>query len=167
MLKEIDFSKREIPANGKTYKVLPELPIARFKELDKMEVEFYYGFDMQGMFNKLKSAFEDLNKSKPADASVKLHNLMRGVADKVDERTHVVMRICSLFLVTEDENINEWNEDLAKEKEKDWQAEGYSMSSFFSLVASFLPGYLAAYKEVSQSTSQETKKKRATSTKKS
>lgn len=166
MLKEIDFTQKVIPANGKKYKILSELSIARFKELDKMEVEFFYGFDMQGLFNKLKESFEDLNKNKPADASVKLHNLMRGVADKVDGRVHVVMRICSLFLVTDDENINEWNEDLAREKEKDWAAEGYSMSSFFSLVASFLPGYLQAYKEVSETTSRETRKKKATTTKK-
>src|SRR6056297_134789 len=148
MLKEIDFTKNEIPANGKVYKILTQLPIGRFKELDKMEVEFYYGFDMQGMFDKLKASFEDLNRNKPADASVKIHNLMRGVAEKVDQRTHVVIRICSLFLVTEDEDLTKWNEELAKEKEKDWAEEGYSMTSFFSLVASFLPGFLQNYKEV-------------------
>lgn len=155
MLKEIDFTKDVIHANGKDYKILTELPISRFKELDKMEVEFFYGVDMQTMFDKIKSAYNDLNSRdiKIADASVKLHNLMVGVAEKVDGRTHIVMRICSLFLVTEDENINEWSEELAAMKEKDWAAEGYKMSSFFSLVASFLPGFLSAYDSVLKDTS--------------
>jgi hypothetical protein len=148
MLKEIDFTQPVIPANGKEYKILKELPIARFKELDAMEVEFYYGVDMQTMFNKLKEAFEAMNKSKIADASVKVHNLMKGIADKVDKREHIVIRICSLFLVTEDEDVTKWDEDLAVEKGKDWAAEGYSMSSFFSLVANFLPGFLKNYEEV-------------------
>jgi hypothetical protein len=154
MLKEIDFTKDVIPANGKEYRILPELPISRFKELDKMEVEFFYGVDMQTMFNKIKAAYNDLNSRdiKIADASVKLHNLMIGVAEKVDNRTHIVMRICSLFLVTEDEDINQWSEELAAKKEKDWQAEGYKMSSFFSLVASFLPGFLSAYDSVLKGT---------------
>ena len=37
MLKRIDFNQPVIPANGKEYKYIKELPIARFKELDKME----------------------------------------------------------------------------------------------------------------------------------
>lgn len=163
MLKEIDFTKPVIPANGKEYKILKELPIARFKELDRMEVEFFYGVDMQTMFDKLKSAFDDLNKAKIADASVKIHNIMKGVADKVDNRVHIVMQICSLFLVTDDENINDWSIDLAREKEKDWSAEGYSMSSFFSLVASFLPGFLGAYESVLNDTSKQKEKQKSKS----
>lgn len=150
--KQIDFSKDVIPANGKNYTILKELPIARFEELDKMEVELYYGFDMKGLYDKLVETFNDLNKSRPADASVKIHNLLKGVADKVDQRTHIILRICSLFLVTEDEDVNEWSEDLAKQKTEDWAKEGYSMNSFFTLVVTFKPGFLEAYNEISQNT---------------
>lgn len=156
--KRIDFNKAIIPANGKEYKIISELPIARFKELDKMEVEFFYGFNMEGMFQKLKASFEDLNKNKPADASVKIHNLMKGIADRIDDREHIVLRVCSLFLITEGEDVTKWNEDLAKEKAKDWEAEGYSMSDFFSLAATFLPGFFKSYEEVTQDTSGEAAK---------
>jgi hypothetical protein len=155
-LKQIDFTKDVIPANGKEYKVLKELTIERFKQLDKMEVEFFYGFDMKGLFDKLTAAFGDLNKNKPADASVKIHNLIKGIADRIDDREHVVLRICSLFLITDDEDITKWDEDLAKKKAKDWAEEGYTMSSFFSLVANFLPGFLAAYENATQDTSEQT-----------
>jgi hypothetical protein len=157
MIKHIDFSKDVIPANGKDYRVVKELSIARFKELDKMEVEFFYGFDMQGMYNKLTDAFNDLNKTKLADASVKIHNLIKGIADKIDNREHVVLRICSLFLVTEGEDESKWSEELAAEKAKDWAAEGYSMTSFFSLVANSLPGFMNAYENAISDTSAEKK----------
>lgn len=150
--KQIDFSKDVIPANGKEYFILKELPISRFEELDKMEVELYYGFDMKGMYDKLVETFNDLNKTKVADASVKIHNLLKGIADKVDKRTHIILRICSLFLVTKDEDVNAWNEDLAKQKADDWAKEGYSMNSFFTLVVTFKPGFLQAYEEISQNT---------------
>lgn len=152
MLKRIDFSKSVIPANGKEYKILKELPIARFKELDKMEVEFFYGFDMQGMFDKLKATFEDLNRSRIGDASVKVHNLMKGIADRIDKREHIVLRICSLFLITDNEDVTVWSEELASQKADDWAKEGYTMTDFFSLVASFLPGYLKSYEEVTSDT---------------
>ena len=161
MLKRIDFSKPTIPANGKEYKFLTELPIVRFKELDKLEVEFFYGFDMKQMFDKLKAAFEDLNKSKIADASVKMHNLMKGVADKVDKREPIVLRICALFLVTEDEDINKWSDELAAKKIKDWEEEGYAMTDFFSLAATSLPGFLEAYEKITADTSEEAAKTKA------
>jgi hypothetical protein len=154
-LKRIDFSKPTIPANGKEYKFSTELSIARFKELDKLEVEFFYGFDMQQMFDKLKAAFEDLNKAKPADASVKIYNLMKGVADKVDKRENVVLRICSLYLVTDGEDITKWSEELASEKIRDWETEGYAMTDFFSLAATSLPGFLSSYESVTQDMSEE------------
>jgi hypothetical protein len=154
-LKRIDFSSPTIPANGKVYKFMNELSIARFKELDKLEVEFFYGFDMQQMFDKLKAAFEDLNKAKPADASVKIHNLMKGIADKVDKRENVVLRICSLYLVTEDEDVTKWSEELAKQKINDWETEGYAMTDFFSLAATSLPGFLKSYESVTQDMSEE------------
>lgn len=159
-VKRIDFEKPYVEANGKQYKFLKELPINRFKELDKMEVEFFYGFDMQALFNKLKSAFEDINKNKLGDAAVKVHNLMVGVADRVDKREHIVLRICSLFLVTDDEDITKWDEDLAKEKAADWAAEGYSMSDFFSLAATSLPGFLNVYESVTADISEEAAQKK-------
>lgn len=167
MLKRIDFNQPVIPANGKEYKYIKELPIARFKELDKMEVEFFYGFDMEKMFEKLKASFDDLNKGKMADAAVKVHNLMKGIADRVDKREHIVMRICSLFLITDDEDITKWDEELASKKARDWEAEGYAMTDFFSLAATSLPGFLRTYDEVTADTSAAAKTTAATKKKKS
>jgi hypothetical protein len=152
MLKRIDFDKSTIPANGKEYRVEKELSIARFKELESMQVELYYGFDMEGMFKKMKEAFNDLNKSKVADASVKLYRLMEGVADKVDKREPVALRICTLFLNTEGEDAKTWSEELANEKIKDWQAEGYSVNDFFSLATVLVPGFLADYQSIMDGT---------------
>lgn len=148
MLKRIDFEKGEFLADGKTYKVATEMSINRFKALETLEIEFYYGFTMREMFEKLKAAFMDLNKTKPADASVKIHNLMKGVADRVDKREPVILRICSLFLNTEGEDVAEWSEELAKEKIDVWAKEGFLIDDFFTLAASIVPGFIKDYERI-------------------
>lgn len=152
MLKRIDFEADHIPANGRIYKVQRDLSIVRYKELEQMEIEFYYGFDMHGMFNKMKEIYGDLNKSKPADASVKLYRLMEGVADRIDKRQPTVLNICSLFLVTDDEDVTTWTQDLANKKIEDWQAEGYVMDDFFSLAATVVPNFIRDYQSILEDT---------------
>ncbi len=152
MPKKIDFASGKVPAGGKVYKIAPELTINRFKVLEELEVEFYYGFTMSDMFTKLKDAFEMMDKSKVAQASVKIHNLMTGIADRVDKREPVMLRICSLFLITDDENINEWSEELAKQKIDDWAGEGYDINDFFSLAANLVPGFMKDYEEILKGT---------------
>ena len=148
MLKSIDFNAPVIEANGKTYRLKKEISINRFRELEKMEVEFYYGFTMQEMFDKLKDAFSDLNKNKLADASVKVYRLMEGVADKVDKRENVMLRMCTLFLCTEDEDLTVWTEDLAKQKIDDWAKEGFAIDDFFTLAANLVPGFINDYEKI-------------------
>ena len=150
-MKRIDFSK-PIPANGKTYKVASELSINRFRILEELEIEFYYGFTMQDMFTKLKETFELMDKGKIAQSSVKVHNLLSGVADRLDKREPVMLRICSLFLITDGEDVNEWSEELAKGKIDDWSKEGYAINDFFSLAANLVPGFMKDYEEILEGT---------------
>lgn len=159
MLKRIDFNAPVIEANGKTYRLKKEISINRFRELEKMEVEFYYGFTMQEMFDKLKDAFGDLNKNKLADASVKVYRLMEGVADKVDKRENVMLRMCTLFLCTEDEDLTVWTEDLAKQKIDDWAKEGFAIDDFFTLAANLVPGFINDYEKILAGTLLEEEKK--------
>lgn len=160
--KRIDLTKQpfSFTANGKEYRVVEELTIGRFEHLDLLEAEFFYGFDMKGLFDRLKEGFEKVNKNKLGDVAVLLHNLMKGVADKVDKRKPVMLRICSLFLITGDEDTTTWSEELANKKIEDWQKEGYSMSDFFTLAANFLPGFMAAYKESTQDILEEAQKEK-------
>ena len=152
MLRRIDFDSKIIPANGKEYTLAGELTINRFKVLEELEVEFYYGFTMKEMFEKLKMAFSDLDKGKPANAAVKVHNLMTGVADRIDKRENVMLRICSLFINQKDEDLNSWSDELAKEKIADWSAEGYAIDDFFSLAASLVPGFMKDYERILEGT---------------
>lgn len=152
MPKKIDFKSGQIPAGGKVYKITPELTINRFKILEELEVEFYYGFTMSDMFAKLKDAFDLMDKSKVAQASVTIHNLKEGIADRIDKREPVMLRICSLFLVTDGEDLNEWSDELAKQKIDDWSKEGYDINDFFSLAANLVPGFMKDYGEILEGT---------------
>lgn len=158
-MKRVDFDKPYIEANGKKYKIYKELTIARYKIMEQLEVEFYYGFTMKDMFERLKAGWKDLNSGKLADSAVKIYQVMEGVADRIDEREPVVLRLCSLFLCTEGEDLSAWDEDLAKEKINDWQEEGYAMNDFFTLVANLVPGFIKHYQETLEGTLMEEEKK--------
>ncbi len=146
MLKKIDFASGKFQAGDKEYIINQELTINRFKILEELEIEFYYGFTMQEMFQKLKDVWELMDKGKMAQAPVKIHNLMTGVAERVDKREPVMLRICSLFIVTEGEDLTEWSDELASEKINDWKE--YDINDFFSLAASLVPGFMKDYEEI-------------------
>ncbi len=146
-MKRIDFDKPYIEANGKKYKIHKDLTIARYKVMEQLEVEFYYGFTAKDLFDRLKLAYKDMNAGKLADSAVKVYQVMEGVADRIDEREPVVLRLCSLFLSVEGEDMTKWDEDLAKAKIEDWQEEGYMMNDFFTLVANLVPGFIKHYQE--------------------
>ncbi len=147
-MKRLDFDKPTFEANGKTYRIESELNIMRYKAMEQLEIEFYYGFTMKEMFEKLKLAYGDINKNKLADSAVKIYQLMEGVADRVDKREPVILRTCSLFLNAEGEDINKWDEEIAAAKIADWQEEGYAMSDFFTLAANLVPGFIRHYQEI-------------------
>ncbi len=151
-MKRIDFDKAFIEANGKKYKIHKELTIARYKVMEQLEVEFYYGFTMKDMFDRLKAAYKDLNTNKLADSAVKVYQVMEGIADRIDEREPVMLRLASLFLCVDGEDLSKWDDDLAKEKIADWEAEGYAINDFFTLVANLVPGFIKHYQETLEGT---------------
>jgi len=96
-VKEIDFNKPFV-ANGKKYVKQTSLTVDEFKEYELLQAHVGFGMDFGSVFNRIKDVYELVNKTKFADAAVKLHNLMTGIADKVEKREHPALLICTLFL---------------------------------------------------------------------
>ncbi|MDV7398676.1 hypothetical protein RZS08_45140, partial [Arthrospira platensis SPKY1] len=83
------------------------------------------------IFDKLKDIYTVLNSNKILDAGIKLHNLMGGIAERVDGKLHPALEICALFIIEEGEDRSVYSKEVSKSKIDAWRKEGYDMQDFF------------------------------------
>lgn len=148
-LKRIDFEKGKFEANGQTYTIEGALSIERYAELQILEKELAYGFTVKQIFDKLKLLWDYLNKLKFAEAAVLVRDLMAG-ATRVAERTPTTLKICALFINTDDEDRTTINQEMINKKIEDWKAEGIDMRDFFQVASSSINGFLEVYQSVTR-----------------
>lgn len=158
-LKTLDPQARFFEANGKKYFIETKLSIARFHEYQIFEKEAGFSMSFASMVDAIKEAYQDLNQLKAADASVKLHNLLAGIS-KVAEKEHVLLKMCALFINTEDEDRGEIDDDLISAKIEDWKNE-YEINGFFMLALNTVNGFLRIYSEMHQTISEAVGEKKA------
>ena len=132
--------------SGKEYKVLRSLPVARYVHFEKMQHHVGFGLDVQAMFSTLGTVYDLLNKQKFADAAVTVHNLMNGVARNVDKRLHPSLLLCTLFIVSDDEDLSFWDEESQAAKIEDFS--DIDSADFFLLAANVVSGFIEIYQEV-------------------
>lgn len=145
--KNIDLTSGRFVANGKTYVIENTLSIDRYKKFEEMQLEVGYGRSFKDVFAVLRSAMDDLNKTKLVDASVKLYNLNYGVQDEA-KKNPFVLRFCALFMNTENEDRASINDDQINQKINDWTVEGLNIEPFFQFATASLPGFRDAYKKL-------------------
>ena len=160
--KELDLSKDSFVANGVTYKNRGKLSLGRFMKFEQYQVELGFGVSFEQLFNKAKDVFEDLEKGKPASAAVKQHNFINRIAQKIDERTHPVLKLCGLFICAEGEDWKTYDEAVEEKKINDWIAEGLDTQSFFTLAFNLVANFIPIYNEVSEGILNEEKKAKKT-----
>ena len=97
-LKTIDQSANGFTANGKRYLVHNDLSVERWKVMERLQIEVGFGADFDTLYKTINEAYDLLNKSRPADASVKLHGVLSGVARVLNAREHPMLVITTLFL---------------------------------------------------------------------
>lgn len=148
-LRVIDFSQeKSFKANGTEYFVEAGLSFDRFLMYQMLQVECGYDVSFSSMFENMKKAFELLNKQKPAEAAVLIHNIMQGVA-KVEERRMPVLQMCALFINTKEEDRKKIDNDMVDKKIKDWTQEGLDIRPFFQLALSSIQNFSNAWQEIS------------------
>lgn len=152
-LKRINIDSGQFVANGITYYIEESVSTVRYAELQILEKEMAYGSTVKGIFDKLQMAYNDINKQKFADSAVKVNDIMRGVA-KLNERKPVIMKICALFINTEDEDRAAWSVDQYNKKIADWDSEAFDVRDFFTLASNAAVGFLEIYNKVTRTISE-------------
>lgn len=156
-LKELDPQARSFVANGKTYYVETRLSIARFHQYQIYEKEAGFSTSFASLVEALKQAYQDINQLKAADAAVKIHNVLAGIAS-VGEKEHVLLKMCALFMNTEEEDRGDINEDMISTKIADWEKE-YEVNGFFTQALNTVNGFFKIYSEMHQTISAATERK--------
>lgn len=157
-VKKIDIEKNSFVANGRKYTFNESLSLARYKEFEKLQIRIGFGTDFEHIFNELKDIFHDLDNQKLANSAVRIHNLMNGIAVKIDEREDPMLLTCALFINREDEDLTKFDLNLAKDKISDWVEEGFDVADFFTLAKSLVRGFTEAYDSVSLDISEKQKR---------
>lgn len=148
-LRIIDFSKKYFECDGRKFYVKDTLSFNRYRELQKMMLEFGYSATFVDIFKNVKTAWDYMNSLKFGDASVTLHNIMMGIKS-LEDKDDVALRMCALFIDEEGEDSTLFDEGKMKEKIDCWAKE-CAVTPFFQLAASLVPSWINAYKIVTQS----------------
>ncbi len=149
-LKVVDFSKKHFECSGRKFYVKESLSFMRYKELQKLNLEFGYSANFHETFKKIRVAWDHLNNLRLGEAAVELHNIMYGVVS-LDEKDDPALRLCALFIDEEGEDATIYDEGKMSEKIACW-AESCDVAPFFQMAASLCPDWINAYKVVIQST---------------
>lgn len=152
-LKRIDFTKQSFMANGKEYFIENGFSISRYCEYQVLEKELGFGNTFKGMYDKLLSLYDLMNKVKFVEASVALNNMLTGIT-KIEEREPSMLKLCALFINTKDEDRTTITDDLIAQKINDWKVEGIEIKDFFTLALNTMDGFIEAYKNLTQTTSE-------------
>lgn len=147
-LKKIDFDKKRFESNEKQYIITDQFGYKRLSAfLDKVPVialgktSIEVVNAMRVVFNYLTSG-NDIAKSL-FDATNYLFNFLDSARDTTSNdyllaHLDYYLEFCSIFCVTEDEDLTQWNEDIAKLKIDDWKKD-MDMTDFFFLAKKQVP----------------------------
>lgn len=153
-LKQIAPEATEFEAMGVKYYVKSSLTVERFRIFEKLQVEFGFGRTFKEVYDMIDKSVGLANKGKGIEAWNILFNLREGVGKSLEKSAHPAMLICTLFLVTEDEDLTKWDEQIASKKVDNWNSEGYDVNSFFRLAANLVTGYIETLDAIFQNTSE-------------
>ena len=105
------------------------------------------------VFQEINEITDLMNEVKFVECAVRLDNLRRGIA-KLKDKEPSVLKLCTLFINTKDEDPSIWNNDLMTIKIEDWKAEGIDIQDFFTLALNSVNGFIDIYGQMSKRISQ-------------
>ena len=143
-LRKIDFAhEKYFECGGRKFYVNESLSFARYRELQKISIEFGFSATFEEIFKNLGTAVEHYNKHDYFNMSIILYKIQEGIKN-LEDKDDPALRICALFINEENEDVAVYNEALMKSKIDCW-AEELSIDSFFYLAASLVPVWTNIY----------------------
>jgi hypothetical protein len=143
-LRKIDFATlKYFECGGRKFYVNESLSFARYRELQKISIEFGFSANFEDIFKNLAKSIESYNKHDYFNMSITLYKIQEGIKN-LEDKDDPALRICALFINEENEDIATYNEALMKSKIDCWGRE-LSIDPFFYLAASLVPYWTNVY----------------------
>jgi hypothetical protein len=143
MVRKLEEKTLNFECQGRKFFVNDTISFNRFEKLKEFSLEFGFSATFQDIFMNLKKAWEELNKLQLADASVIIHNIMKGITI-LEQKEDVSFRIAALFINEQSEDDTEYNESKMKEKVECWAKE-FDATFFFNFAAGLVRNWMSAY----------------------
>jgi hypothetical protein len=137
-------------ANGVRYHIEDSLSIERWVFMQQLSIEMGFGVEFDEMLKAWQEQMNFLNKQNFVDAAVQAYNMVKGIT-KVFQRNPQILRFCSLFINTDDEDRSTITEDIITRKITDWKAEGLNIDGFFEFSLLKVKGLAEGYMSITQS----------------
>ena len=149
-LRTLDFAKeKKFECGGRTFYVQESLSFNRYRELQRISIEFGFSTTFLDMFKGVQKIREALNKVDFVAAAVTAENMLIGLSN-LDTKDDPALRLCALFINEKDENVTVFDEVKMKDKIECWGKE-LDISPFFHLAISLVHGWMPAYKVTTES----------------
>jgi hypothetical protein len=161
-LRTVDFSQKHFECGGRKFFIKESLSFARYRELQKINLEFGYSTTFHDMFKNIRTAWDFLNQTKLGEAAVVLHNVMYGVVS-LEDKDDPALRLCALFIDENGEDSTVYDEGKMREKIECWGKE-LDVLPFFQMAANLVPSWSPAYKLIIQNGLEKEPKKENPST---
>lgn len=145
-------------ANGREYRVTSSITFERYEAYEVLQIEVGLARTFEQFSEEIKECYNLCNqvasgKHVFADLAVKLRDLMIGVQLVGSQETPAVLKLCSLFINREGEDIRTIDDAIMEQKIQDWRQAGIDLRWFFSFALRSIPGYIDALKAASLDTS--------------
>jgi hypothetical protein len=148
-LRKIDFNKEKyFDCDGKRFEISESLSFARYKEMQKIMLEFGFSATFEDIFNNLKSAVDSYNKHDYFNMSIIIYKIQEGIKN-LEDKDDAALRLCALFINEEGEDPTVYSKGLMQAKIDSWGKE-IEVNSFFYLAASLVPGWMPAYELITR-----------------
>lgn len=153
-MRRLDFNKdKYFECAGRKFYVHDSISFARYRELQKLMIEFGYSATFKDIFDNLKVCIDAFNRHKYDEMVVIIHNVLNGIS-KIETKDDPALRLCALFIDEEGEDPTVYDEGKMQSKLDCWAKE-IDVNSFFYLAASLTPHWMPAYEITIKSGSQE------------
>lgn len=155
--KTIPDGATQFEANGKVYRRASSVSFNRYGWMEQFNIELSYGRSVKDIFEAQRKQWDLMNKMKFAELAVSMDDVMTGVSRIASGDPHPMFKQCALFWNYEGEDVRTMTDELMAEKLSDWEQEGIDAGFLFRQAVSNVPGLLAAYRVLTESSSETAK----------
>lgn len=150
-LKQLDADATSFIANGKLYLIERQLSADRWIKMQELETELGFGMtykELRGNMVKIYNLTNE-NGGRMGDIGRIAYDSANGVA-KMLERQPQILKFCSLFFNTADEDRKSISDDQIAIKCEDFRKEGFAIDGFFVFALSYNTDLAEDYKSLTQ-----------------